>query len=409
MKKIFVFLFLLLFTLCPIINIYAIEDGDKDIDNNANVENEEKKNNDTSNNINLAENAKSAIIIEASTGKVIFEKNANEKMAMASMTKMMTLLLIMENLENGNLKWDEMITTSANAAGMGGSQIFLQVGEQMSVEDLVKGICIASGNDASVAMAERIGGTEESFVKMMNDKAKELGLKNTNFVNAYGFDDDNHYSTAYDMAMIARELVKHKKVLEFSGTYEDYLRKDTPNSLWLVNTNKLVRYYSGVDGLKTGFTDKAMYCLTATAYKNNMRLITVVMGEPSSAIRSSETAAMLDYGFNTYQMDTLLSKEKVLKKVKVNLGEKEFGEIVCKEDINILNSKIGNKREVTYDIDLDSINAPVKVGDKVGRINVYEEGKILMTMDATVKKNIDKASIIKVFIRDLKDIVFGNI
>ena len=190
--------------------------------------------------IALAENAKSAIMLEASTGKIIFEKNKDDKLAMASMTKMMTLLLIMENIESGNLKWDDKVTTSEHAASMGGSQIFLEVGEQMTVEELVKGICIGSGNDAAVAMAEKIGGTEANFVKMMNDKAVELGLKNTHFENACGLDSEEHYSSAYDMAVIARELVKHDKILEYTGTYEDYLRKNTDKSFWLVNTNKLV-------------------------------------------------------------------------------------------------------------------------------------------------------------------------
>ena len=371
---------------------------------------EDDSSDDNSNSgLNLAENAKSAIIIEASSGKIIFEKNADERLAMASMTKMMTLLLIMENIENGNLTWDEMITTSENAASMGGSQIFLQVGEQMSVEDMVKGICIASGNDASVAMAERIGGTEENFVQMMNDKAKELGLNNTHFENAYGFDGEEHYSSAYDMAMIAKELVKHEEILEFSGTYEDYLRKDTENSFWLVNTNKLVRYYSGVDGLKTGYTDKAMYCLTATALKNNMRLITVVMGEPDSATRSSETAAMLDYGFNTYQIDMILSSDTVLDKVKVSLGNEEYVEVVPKEDISVLNNKAGTKRSVEYKVNLEDIKAPVKVGDKVGQIDVYEDGNIIMSVDATVKQDVSKANIFTVYLRDLKDVINGSV
>jgi D-alanyl-D-alanine carboxypeptidase (penicillin-binding protein 5/6) len=258
-------------------------------------------------------------------------------------------------------------------------------------------------------MAERIGGTEENFVKMMNDKASELGLVNTHFVNAYGFDDDDHYSTAYDMAMIAKELVKHEKILEFSGTYEDYLRKDTDNSFWLVNTNRLVRYYSGVDGLKTGFTDNAMYCLTATALKNNMRLITVVMGEPDSTTRSSETAAMLDYGFNTYQIDTLLSSDYILDKVKVYLGKDEYVDVVASEDINILNSKVGTKRNTTYKINLDDVKAPVKVGDSVGKIDVYEDDNIIMTVDVTVKEDVEKANIVLVYLRNIKDILLGSI
>ena len=195
----------------------------------------------------LAPNAGSAIMIEASTGKILFEKNIDEKLAPASMTKMMSLLLIFEEIDKGNIKWDEMITTSEHASSMGGSQIFLKVGEKMSVLDMIKGITIASGNDATVAMAERVSGTEESFVKRMNEKARELGLKNTNFINATGLDADNHYSSAYDMSIIAKELVKHEKVLEFSSTYEDYLRKDTSNPFWLVNTNRLVKFYPEID------------------------------------------------------------------------------------------------------------------------------------------------------------------
>lgn len=190
--------------------------------------------------LNLAANAKSAIMIEESTGEILYTKNANERLAPASMTKIMSLILIMENIEKGNLKWNDLVVVSKNAASFGGSQIFLEENEMMSVEDLVKGICIASGNDATVAIAERIAGTEEAFVGLMNKKARELGLKNTNFVNSTGLDNENHYSSAYDMAVMARELVKHEKILEFSSIYEDYLRKGTEKSFWLVNTNKLV-------------------------------------------------------------------------------------------------------------------------------------------------------------------------
>lgn len=188
----------------------------------------------------LAKNAKSAYLIEASTGKVIFEKNINEKLSPASMTKMMSMLLILEHIEKGNLKWTDMVTASENASGMGGSQILLETNEQMSVDDLFKGIAVASGNDAVVALAEEISGTEEEFVKLMNKRAKKLGANNSNFKNSHGLDEANHYSTAHDMAIIAKELVKHSKVLEYSKIYEDYLRKGTNKELWLVNTNNVV-------------------------------------------------------------------------------------------------------------------------------------------------------------------------
>ncbi len=369
---------------------------------------EEQTNIENNNGINLTKNAKSAIMLEASTGKVIYEMNADEKLPMASMTKMMTLLLIMENIKKGNLKWDELVTASEYAASMGGSQIFLETGEQMTVEELVKGICIGSGNDAAVAMAERIGGTEEEFVKMMNKKAKELGLNNTHFVNACGLDAEDHYSSARDMSIIAKNLVKYPKILEYTGTYEDYLRKNTDKSFWLVNTNKLVRYYKGVDGLKTGYTKTAGYCITTTAKRNGLRLITVVMGEPSSAIRNSETTSMLDYGFNTYKIDKVLTKDKVLSKEKVSLGKTKEVEVVPSKDINILNKKTNKKRNITYKVNIDKIKAPVKIGDKVGSIKILEDNKTIMTIDATVNKNIDKANIFITYFRDLLDIVKGT-
>lgn len=357
--------------------------------------------------INLAENATSAIMIEASTGQILFEKNAHEKLAPASMTKMMSMLLIMEAIESGNLKWDEMVTASANASSMGGSQIFLEPGEAMSVTDLLKGIAIGSGNDATVTLAERIAGTEENFVNMMNKKAKDLGLSNTNFKNATGLDSENHYSSAYDMSFIAKELVKHEKILEFTSIYEDYLRQNTNNSFWLVNTNRLVRFYQGVDGLKTGFTNEAGYCLTSTAKKNDMRLITVVMNEPDSNTRSSETTAMLDYGFNMYKIDKILSTSSVIGKIKLELGNKKEVEVVPIEDVNILNNKNENKRQVTYNVELNNIKAPVKIGDVVGKLNVIEDGKNIMEIDVTVKENVNKANIFKVFLRNLEDVVVG--
>jgi len=359
--------------------------------------------------IDLAPSATSAIIIEASTGEIIWQKNAHEKLAPASMTKMMSMLLIMEALDKGNITWDEEVTASSYASSMGGSQIFLEAGEKMSVTDLVKGIAIGSGNDATVAMAERIAGTEDNFVRMMNDKAKELELKNTNFKNATGLDASDHYSSAYDMALVARELVKHEDILKFTGTYEDYIRQDTNNSFWLVNTNRLVRFYTGVDGLKTGFTNEAGYCLTATAKKDNLRLITVVMNEPTSALRSSETSSMLDYGFNMYMIDQILTTDKVLDKIKVELGKDEEVDIVAVEEVNILNNKNENKRDVTYEIEKYTVKAPVKIGDVVGKINVIENNKVINTVDMTVTKDVDKASIFIVFIRNILNVIEGNL
>lgn len=357
----------------------------------------------------LAPNAKSAIMIEASTGEILFQKNKDEKLAPASMTKMMSMLLIMEEIENGNLKWNEMITTSEKASSMGGSQIFLKVGEKMTVEDLLKGVAIASGNDAVVALAERVSGSEEQFVKRMNTRAKDLGLKNTNFINATGLTADNHYSSAYDMSLIAKELVKHEKILEFTSTYEDYLRKDTKSPFWLVNTNRLVRFKEGVDGLKTGFTDEAGYCLTATMKKDNMRLITVVMKEENTSKRSADTTKMLDYGFNIYMVQTILDEKTTIEKKKVELGKTLTTEIVPKENITILNKKSDDQKNITYKTNINKIIAPVKKGDKVGTIDIIEDNNIISTIDATVKEDISKANILTIYLRNIKEIISGNL
>lgn len=357
----------------------------------------------------LAPNAKSAIMIEASTGEILFQKNKDEKLAPASMTKMMSMLLIMEEIENGNLKWNEMITTSEKASSMGGSQIFLKVGEKMTVEDLLKGVAIASGNDAVVALAERVSGSEEQFVKRMNIRAKDLGLKNTNFINATGLTADNHYSSAYDMSLIAKELVKHEKILEFTSTYEDYLRKDTKSPFWLVNTNRLVRFKEGVDGLKTGFTDEAGYCLTATMKKDNMRLITVVMKEENTSKRSADTTKMLDYGFNIYMVQTILDEKTTIEKKKVELGKTLTTEIVPKENITILNKKSDDQKNITYKTNINKIIAPVKKGDKVGTIDIIEDNNIISTIDATVKEDISKANFLTIYLRNLKEIISGNL
>ena len=358
--------------------------------------------------IDLAKNAESSILMEASTGEIIYEKNKDERLAPASMTKMMSLIIIMEEIEKGNLKLNQIITISENAASMGGSQIYLEKNEKMSVDDLLKGICMASANDAVVALSEVISGTEDEFVKRMNKKAKELGLKNTNFRNATGLDDDEHYSSAYDMALIARELVKHKKVLEYSSNYEDYLRENTNKKFWLVNTNKLIKTYDGMDGLKTGYTERAGYCLTATAKKNNMRLISVVMKESDSKIRNNETSEILDYGFNLYKVNRLFKKNDVVSKYVDNKSSKVNNDVIVKNDISILNKKSSKKRNITYKVKLDKKKLPIKKNEKVGIIEVKENGKVIYKDNVYSKNLIKKANLIEVLIRNLKDIFSGR-
>ena len=241
----------------------------------------------------------------------------------------------------------------------------------------------------------------------MNDKAKDLGLKNTNFKNATGLDSENHYSSAYDMAMIAKELVKHEKILEFSSIYEDYLRKNTDNSFWLVNTNRLVRFYQGLDGLKTGYTQDAGYCLTATAKKDNMRLISVVMKEPDSNTRNNETTTMLDYGFNSYSVDTIINKNNSIGKIKIDLATKREVDVSTVSDVNILNNKNKDEKVVDYKVNLFKIKAPVKKGDVVGNVSIYENNKEIMKMDLTVLEDVDKINIFVAFLRNIENIIIG--
>lgn len=360
------------------------------------------------NDLKLAEKAKSAILVEASTGKILFEKNADEKLHPASMTKMMSMLLIIEAIENGIIKWDQVVQVSENASSMGGSQILLETGEKMSVRDLFKGVAIASGNDAVVALAETVAGNVSNFVSMMNKRAKELGLTNTNFKNPHGLDDANHYSSSRDMMLIAMELVKHKEVLEYTKIYEDYLREDTDRKIWLVNTNRLVRFYDGVDGLKTGYTEDAGYCMTATAEKDGMRVIAVVMGEETSKIRNQEVSEMLDYAFAQYKVINMLKNKNALGKYRVENGKEEYVRVVPVGDTNMVKKKSEQSGNFSYDIKINSLKAPLKVGDNVGTLTIKENDNNVKTLKLTVTKDVEKANFIDLFSRNVKDMIIGN-
>ena len=357
----------------------------------------------------LAPNAKSAIMLEVSTGKIVYEKNSQEVLPPASMTKVMSMLLIMEAIDYGQLKWNDEVVISENAASLGGSQIFLESGTKMKVEELVKGIAIASGNDATVAMAERIAGSEASFVTRMNERAKELGLTNTVFKNPHGLDAEGHYTTAHDMAIMALELLKHPEILTFTSIYEEYLNKPDGTSTWLVNTNKLVRFYEGMDGLKTGFTDKAGYCLTATATRNNMRFLTVVMGEATSDSRSSDTANMMSYGFNSYKLNTIITTDKELGKIKIEQGKVEHATLILKKDVTELLKITDQTNNYTFNVNVGKVHAPIANGDVVGTIEIIDnEGNIIREEELTIKERIDKANIWNLFVRNLKTIFLGK-
>ncbi|WP_409297975.1 D-alanyl-D-alanine carboxypeptidase family protein [Peribacillus sp. SCS-26] len=349
----------------------------------------------------LAKNAKSAILIERDTGRILYNKDAHVKLPPASMTKIMTMLLIMESIDKGKLGLKEKVRTSDYAASMGGSQIFLEPGEEMTAEQMLKGIAIGSGNDAAVAMAERVAGSEEAFVKMMNAKAKELGLKHTQFQNTTGLPEQGHYSTAYDMAMMAKELLKYdSKITRFTGTYEDYLREDTDKKFWLVNTNRLVKFYPGVDGLKTGFTHEAKYCLTATAKKNNMRVIAVILGAPTPKERNAQITKMLDYAFAHYQTHPLYKRGEKLTEAAVSKGSKNTVAGVTGEPISVLAKKGESKKGITKKIVMDeNLKAPVKKGDRIGTLLIQKDGRTVSRSSVVAASTIDKAGWWKSFKR----------
>lgn len=356
----------------------------------------------------LVKNAKSAILIEASTGKVLYEYNADEALAPASMTKIMTLLLTMEAIEKGNIALDDIVTVSENASSMGGSQVYLMANTEYKLEDMIKAVCIASGNDAAVVLAEAVGGSLGNFVKMMNEKAKELGLTSTNFVNVYGLDADGHLTSARDMAIMARELIKHDLILKYSSIYEEYLKKPDGTNIWMVNTNKLVRFYKGVDGLKTGYTSKAGYCLTATGVWNGMRIISVVMGEPSGDERTKDTTALLNYGKSTFKLNTIINSEESLGEVEVELGKKEKVKIGIMDNATDLVKITDDKRNYTYKLDVQKIKAPIKIGDKVGEVKIFENENLIMTKNLTVKQDVEKIGLLGLMKRVIKVIVLGT-
>jgi len=342
--------------------------------------------------VDLAKNALSSVIIEQDTGEVLYEKDARKELPPASMTKIMTMLIIMEEINKGKLKLDDKVMTSEHAASMGGSQIFLEPGEEMTVNEMLKGIAIASGNDASVAMAEKIAGTEEAFVGLMNKEAKKLGLKNTHFKNPTGLPAEGHYSSAYDMAVMGRELLKYPLITKYTGTYEDYLRQDTDKQFWLVNTNKLVRFYPGADGLKTGFTAEAKYCLTATAKKNNMRVVSVIMGAPTSKERNAQMSKLLDYAFNQYQVKQLIKQGENVDRLTISKGKSKNVTVVTKSPVSVVTHKGEALNKITKSVKLNkNIQAPIQKGQVVGKLVLKQGNRVLSTTELVTKNSVSKA------------------
>lgn len=358
--------------------------------------------------INITKHATAAVMIEATTGEVLYNKNANERKSVASLTKMMSLILFLEFIESGGMTYDEIITVSENAKNIGGTQLWLDTGEQISVKDLLKGIVMASANDATVVLAERVAGTEEAFVNQMNKKAKELGLKNTNFKNCMGFDEEGHYSTAYDMALIAKELINHEEIFDFSSVYESYIKENTAEKTWIVNTNKLVRFYEGADGLKTGWTDAAGSCIAATAKRNDLRLITITLGYGDTTTRNAETMELLNYGFNQYKVNLLYKKGSIVGTTNLEKAQEKDIKLIASEDILILQKKVEDEVKYKTEIKLNNVGFPIRKGDVLGIVYVKSGKDILKKSNLVAEKDIEKVSIFNLYFNNLRNILTGN-
>lgn len=343
--------------------------------------------------VDLAPNATSAVLLDADSGTVLFEKNSHTKLPPASITKIMTMLLVIEAIDSGKITMADKVRTSENAAKMGGSQIFLEVGEEMSVEEMLKGVAMASGNDASVALAEKLAGTETAFVELMNKRAQELGMVNTHFMNSNGLPVADHYSSAHDIAIVSRELLKHEQILNFTGKYQDYLRKNSEKPFWLVNTNKLVRFYPGADGIKTGYTSEAKFCLSASASRDGMRVIAVIMGAPSTKVRNAEVSQMLDYAFNTYKKFVVVPENTELGQLNIERGKQSKVNIVTTEQISVVLPRGSNVTDIHYDLDMDeTVHAPVTKNQPIGKLIIYHKDEIVKEYEIVSPESIGKSN-----------------
>ncbi|MBH0229657.1 D-alanyl-D-alanine carboxypeptidase [Halobacillus sp. KCTC 3957] len=354
----------------------------------------------------LVESAKTAILMEKNSGMTLYEQDAHKKLPPASMTKVMTLLLIMEALDNKNISLEETVRVSEHAASMGGSQIFLEAGEEMTVKDLLKGVAVASGNDASVALAERIAGSEDAFVKKMNEKAQELGLKNTHFKNPTGLPADGHYSTAHDMAVMARELLLHEEITDYTKIYDDYLRKGKKDEFWLVNTNKLIKSYEGMDGLKTGFTKEAKYCLTATAKRGDMHMIAVIMGAETPKKRNADVTSLLNFGFGQYEGVKLYSKDDDLKTMELTRGEPGTLLLQPEKDVVVLKKKGQKTDEYKTRVKVvKQTDLPIREGAHMGWLIVEDpKGNPLTKVKLEASGSVEEADVLTLWERSWRNL-----
>ncbi len=356
-------------------------------------------------NTDLGLNAKSAILMEESTGNILYESNPDERLPIASVTKVMTMLLIMEAVDSGKISLDDMVTVSENAMSYGGSTMFLETGEQLTVNDMLKGIAVASANDGCVAMAEHLAGSESAFVDMMNEKAKKLGMENTHFMNTNGLDEDDHYSSARDVAIMSRELMKHETIFNYTSIWMDTLRG---GKFQLANTNKLIRFYDGANGLKTGSTSKALCCLSAAAKRNDMQLIAVVLGAPTSAERFASAKSLLDYGFANYEVNTQITAGDEVQKIAVEKGVDKEVDVVAGDSCSTLVKK-GQEDNITKEIKIDeTITAPIEAGQKIGTMTISRDGEVIADIDLNASSAVEKKGIGLIIKDFFATIFFGS-
>lgn len=344
----------------------------------------------------ISVDARSALLIEPVTGKVLYEKNSNEKFAPASVTKIMTMLLTMEGIDSGKIKFSDKVTVSENAKKMGGSSMILETGEVRTVEELIKGIAIASGNDAAVAMAEYLGGSQDNFVKMMNEKAVQLGMKNTSFKNCTGLSAEGHYSTANDISIMSRELLKHPLILKYTGTYMETISEGRKTPIGLVNHNKLVRFFKGCDGLKTGFTEEAKYCISATAVKDGVRVLTVIMGAPTFKVRNRDAAMLMNYGFSKFENRKIAAKDSVIEKVNLNKKGDKFFLAKAVKDFNIVVEK-GDNKKIDFKCVYNTNGRGFKKNQIVGYCEYYQDGKLCGKIELYCDRDVKKYGILDNF------------
>ena len=346
--------------------------------------------------------ATSAILMDASNGVILFEKNPDEKMPPASITKIMTMLIVMEEINKGNISEDDIVTVSENAAIKTGSHVFLAENEQISVRDLLKAVAVASANDGAIALAEHVSGTKEAFVEKMNKRAKELKMVNTNFVNVNGLDADNHYSSAKDIAIMTKELLKHKKIFEYTTIWMDTLRNGTFD---LANTNKLIRFYEGANGMKTGSTSGAGYCISATALRDNFQLIAVVMNSETTKKRFADASNLLNYGFNKYSSVRLNGADEIYKYLSVEKGVKQTAPLVVKNNCYVTVEN-GRKNEIKSEAEFpEIISAPIKKGDVLGRIVYTLDGREIAKAELVSGEDIAKISVFYSFKQIFKEFI----